>query len=59
MAKNLTNELDKSYNIPLQIGITAEHTPTDFRNNCDSVDDFDIAATQGFNMRYHGLITTE
>ena len=59
MVKDFITELDKSYSVPTQIAIQAENKPTDMRFNCNTVEDFDVIAEAGMDIRYHGLITTE
>lgn len=59
MAKDFITELEKSYPISRQIGIQKEMTPTDMRDNCDTVEDFQTIADAGMDIRYHGLVTTE
>lgn len=59
MAKDFISGLDSSYIIPMQVMIGNGSDPTDIRQTCDTVDDFNEIAEMGMELRYDGLITYE
>lgn len=60
MAKDFIGEINKSYAIPYQIAIMAGPKPTDMRQVCDTVEDFQTFKSQtGMELRYGGLVTYE
>ena len=60
MAKDFAAQIDNTYNIPASIMITTGMDPTDIRQTCDTVEDFETFQKQtGMELRYPGLITYE
>lgn len=57
---NLVENFDKAYSIPSSLIVTGEGKPTDIRQTCDTVQDFENFLSQtGMDIRYPGLITYE
>lgn len=60
MAKDFTAQLDNTYHIPSSIMILNGMDPTDTRQTCDTVKDFETFKQQtGMELRYPGLLTYE
>lgn len=58
MAKYFKEELNNAYTVPNQL-LVANSKPTDIRQTCNTVKDFEDLAQLGLELRYSGLITHE
>ena len=60
MAKDFAAQLDNTYKIPSSIMILNGMDPTDTRQTCDTVSDFEkFKQDTGMELRYPGLLTYE
>nr|DAV25106.1 MAG TPA: hypothetical protein [Caudoviricetes sp.] len=59
MTKNFLSKIENSYIVPSSIMIGSGNEPTDIRQICDTVEDFQEIADLGMELRYDGLITYE
>lgn len=58
--RNLVENFDKAYSIPSSLIVTGEGKPTDIRQTCETVKDFeDFLSQTGMDIRYPGMITYE
>ena len=59
MANNFFNKIENSFTFPTSICISSGNEPTDMRQTCDTVEDFQEIANMGMELRYEGLVTYE
>lgn len=59
MASSFLEKMENSYTIPSSICISSGNEPTDIRQTCETVDDFQEIADMGMELRYAGLVTYE
>lgn len=60
MAKDFIQELENAYVVTTQLMISDSNKPTDMRQTCGTVADFETFKEQtGMELRYPGLITYE
>lgn len=58
--KSLINDFDNSYTVASPIVIAGSRKPTDIRQVCDTVQDFeDFLTATGMELRFPGLVTYE
>lgn len=59
MSIGFLDKIENSYSIPSSICIGSGNEPTDIRQTCETIQDFQDIADMGMELRYDGLVTYE